>query len=352
MKKVLVDLKIVGGNPYNGLYTYCLQLGKRLLTFPIKEFDLYYYQPRKTFGLFGDKVKYVAQRSIDKYYRFGTDKFDVWHATTQIAWYRPFNKKTRFLFTIHDLNFLIEYPEKIKINRQKLRLIQQRVDRADYLTFISNFAYNQASQYLDLRQKPFTIIYPGCALLTTPVDPAVPAYVPAKPFLFSLGLIQPRKNFHVLIPLLEGNDFELVISGLDTDDYKNVITAAARKYNVESRVILTGPVNEKEKVWYYQNCTAFLFPSFAEGFGLPIVEGMFYGKPVFLSRETSLPEIGGEAAYYFDSFDPAVMQKNFNDGLQHYHDYSPIEKIKERASRFTYDQTAMGYIEIYKQLIN
>jgi glycosyltransferase involved in cell wall biosynthesis len=350
MKKVLVDMKIVGGNPYNGLYNYCFELGKSLLKFPSTGIELYYYQPSKTFGLFGNKVKYVVQRSVDKYFRFGTGKYDLWHATTHISWYRPFSKKTKFLFTIHDLNFLLEQPHRMMSNKRKLKLIQQRVDRACYLTFVSRFAHTQAEQYLDLQDKPYSIINPGCSLVTSPVDPAIPAYVPSKPFLFSIGLLQPRKNFHVLIPLLQGNDYELVIAGLDTFDYKNVILEEAKKYQVEHRVKLTGAVNESEKVWYYQNCLAFSFPSFAEGFGLPVIEAMYYGKPVFSSKETSLPEVGGDAAYYFDSFEPAVMQQNFKAGMKHYQENLPIDKIKKRAIQFTYDNTAKAYIDLYEKL--
>lgn len=344
-------MKIVGGNPYNGLYTYCFQLGKSLLKFP-KTFELFYYLPRKTFGVFGDNVQYVQQRSIDKYYKLGTAQYDLWHATSHISWYRPFNKRTKYLFSIHDLNFLLEQPHRIASNRRKLALIQGRVNRACHVTFVSAFAHRQAMEHLNLAGKPCSIIYPGCSLITSPVDASQPAYVPPKPFLFSIGLIQPRKNFHVLIPLLQGNDYELVIAGLDTFDYKKVILEEARKYKVESRVKLTGPVTENEKTWYYQNCTAFLFPSFAEGFGSPVIEAMYYGKPVFLSKATSLPEVGGDAAYYFDSFEPAVMQQNFADGIQHYLENKPADKLKTRASQFTYDNTAKAFLELYEQLLN
>ena len=56
------------------------------------------------------------------------------------------------------------------------------------------------------------------------------------------------------------------------------------------RVIIAGPVSADDKNWYYANCEAFAFPSLAEGFGLPVIEAMNHGKPVFLSRLTALPE--------------------------------------------------------------
>ena len=78
---------------------------------------------------------------------------------------------------------------------------------------------------------------------------------------------------------------------------------------------------------------------------------MYYGKPVFSSKETSLPEVGGDAAYYFDSFDPAVMKQNFAAGMQHYQENLPVDKIKRRASQFTYDNTAKAFLELYEKLV-
>ena len=92
------------------------------------------------------------------------------------------------------------------------------------------------------------------------------------------------------------------------------------------------------------------FPSIGEGFGLPVIEAMWFGKPVFLSTATCLPEIGGEAAYYFESFDPDDMQAVFEKGMQHYCQTQPQELIKQRAASFSWDKAAKEYTEIYRQL--
>ncbi len=350
MKNVLLDLHRLGKNPFNGLYTYCYQLGMSFLKYPDPDLKLHYYLPKEKFGLFGPGVAYEQQRSRDKFYKFNTGAFDIWHSTTTISWYKPFNRKTKFIFTIHDLNFLIEDQVNNRRNARVLKQIQQRVDRADHIIAVSHFALQQAHEYLKLRDKPLSIVYPGCAFLADPVAPKLPAIVPKKPFLFSIGLLEPRKNFHVLMPLLKGVDFDLVIAGLDKHHYKSVIVAEARRHGVLEKLKLVGPVSESEKVWYYQHCDAFLFPSFAEGFGSPIVEAMYYGKPVFLSREASLPEIGGDAAYYFDSFEPAAMLKNFSDGMNHFHTCHPAAEIKARAGLFSYDAAAQQFLALYKTL--
>lgn len=222
MKKVLLDLHRVGKNPFNGLYTYCYQLGLSFLKFPTPGIELFYYLPKEKFGLFGDGVQYVDQRSRDKFFRFNTGDFDIWHSTTTVSWYKPFNRKTKFIFTIHDLNFLIEDRVNTTRNKRVLRQIQNRVDRADHIIAISHFALQQAHEFLQLGDKSVSIVYPGCAFLNNPASPKLPAVIPKGPFLFSIGLLEPRKNFHVLMPLLKKLDCELVIAGIDKHHYSTL----------------------------------------------------------------------------------------------------------------------------------
>lgn len=153
----------VGKNPFNGLYTYCYQLGLSFLKFPTPGIELYYYLPKEKFGLFGDNVHYVNQRSRDKFFRFNTGDYDIWHSTTTVSWYKPFNRTTKFIFTIHDLNFLIEDRVNTTRNARVLKQIQQRVNRADHIIAISNFALKQAHEFLQMGNKPVSIVYPGCA---------------------------------------------------------------------------------------------------------------------------------------------------------------------------------------------
>ena len=152
--------------------------------------------------------------------------------------------------------------------------------------------------------------------------------------------------------LLDGNDMELVISGLRYP-YENEIMDAAKWWKVADRIHITGPVSEAAKDWYMRNCRAFVFPSLAEGFGLPVIEAMTYGKPVFLSRRTSLPEIGGDKAFYFnEEFDPDGMKKEFSEGMALY-DSGVVSKedIIAHARRFSWDNAAGQYVQIYKSLL-
>ena len=340
----------LGRNKFNGLYIYCYHLGLCLYNNQPENTKLYYYLPKKLFGFFGNAVKYIAHHSLDKFFHRKAMGFDIWHSTTTLSWYMPADKRTKFIFTLHDINFVIETPEREKSNQRYLKLIQKRINRADHIIAISEFSLGQAKQYLNLGNKPTSVIYPGCSFITDKPEEKEPAYIPATPFLFSIGLIQKRKNFHVIMPILQDHDYEYIIAGIDIFDYKETIIEEAKKYGVLDRIKFTGAISEEEKAWYYKNCTAFMFPSFAEGFGLPVVEAMYYGKPVFLSRETSLPEIGGEYAYYFKDFTPEIVKTTFANGMERYASEQPQEKIKQQAMQFTFDKMTEGVLNVYRSL--
>jgi glycosyltransferase involved in cell wall biosynthesis len=349
MANILVDLHRTGGNVYNGLYHFCYQLGRQLVLAAPPDMDLHFYVPKTQMGLFGNKVDYVTQRSLHKYYQPNTQRFDVWHVATTLSWYRPFGSKTKNIYTIHDLNFLFEEEYSAKSRKRYLELIQQRIDRADHLTFISEFAFKQTREHLNIGNIPGVIIYNGC---NEPAQMAEqPPYRPAKPFLFSIGQMHSRKNFHVLPALLVGNDYELVIAGMNDFPYVEKFLDEAKRFNVTGRVKLVGPVSDEEKTWYYKNSLAFVFPSIGEGFGLPVLEAMYFGKPVFLSRATSLPEVGGEVAYYFDDFDPEEMRKVFESGMKHYNCENPQQSIREWAKSFSWKKAAADYLNVYRKFL-
>ena len=349
MKNYLVDLHRLRHNPYNGLYTFSCRLAEHLLLQPLHDEQFWYYVPAEQFGFFGTKPNYIAHKRYHKFFQTGTSKFDVWHLTTGISQYRPFNRKTKVVYTIHDVNFLVEEPDNTKRNNRTLKLMQHNASRADHIVGISKYALDFAGQHLDFGNTPTSVIYNGYTVSEFPGFDK-PVYKPATPFLFSLSLVQPRKNFHVLPALLAGNDYELVIAGLNHFDYAKKVMEEAKKWNVENRVKLIGAIDEKNKYWYYSHCDAFMFPSVAEGFGAPPLEAMHFGKPVFLSTYMSLPEIGGNAAYYFEDFDPAAMRLAFEKGMNDFVTHERSAAIKQQASLFNWNNNAKEYLSIYRSL--
>ena len=119
------------------------------------------------------------------------------------------------------------------------------------------------------------------------------------------------------------------------------------------RVHTLGKVSENEKKHLYLNCAAFAFPSLREGFGIPAIEAMTYGKPVFLANNTSLPEIGGEHAFFWDNFEIDHMTTVFLNGMQKYNKEKEFysDWYKQRAASFTWEKAAKAYCEVYKKAL-
>lgn len=335
--------------PHTGLFEYCRKLGLALAENARQDEEVKYYIREADKQFFNQDSKFLLQNTLHKFIFPRYRNIDLWHVTHQTSLYAPRSPRVKRVLTIHDLNFLYEEKADWK-QKNYLKKHQKNIDQADHIIAISNFTKQDIIKHLHVGDKPITVIYNGCAEETISGE-IQPAYLPPVPFLFALGTVNPKKNFHVLVPLLVNNDFELIIAGRTDDDYEKKIMAEAEKHQVSNRVKVIGPVADQDKTWYFKNCEAFLFPSLAEGFGIPPIEAMRFGKPTFLSKSTSLPEIGGDAAYYFNSYDPEDMQKVFMEGMQDYYDRKPAESIIKHARQFNWDTSAKAYWNVYRKTL-
>ena len=350
-KRILFDCERMK-YPYTGLFNFCYYLGHHLINAVDKEREeMVFFMPQNAVASFPANVEKIVVKPWYKLVLPSLDDITVWHATQQDSSYFPYKSKVPVVLTVHDINYFNDDSKSNKKKGHFIRTLQKMVNRSQYITFISQHSLHDFTRYIDIGNKPHSVIYNGCNIQEMDVvtTPAVP--LQGKRFLFSIGTITDKKNFHVLPRLLQGNDYLLVIAGItQSEDYRKRILEEARQYGVSERVILTGPVNENDKQWYLQHCEAFVFPSLAEGFGLPVVEAMYYGKPVFLANATSLPEVGGTSAYYFDDFDAAGMSTVLEQGLLDYHQHNRKPAIVQRAGLFSWQRAAAAYLEVYRQL--
>ncbi len=349
MKKkphIIVDVERMK-HPFTGLYYYCKNLAVNLEKYHSDKFNFHFFTyPKVTFPGF---LKKINRSQFDKFYLTKPKKYKLWHATWQDTKYVPQNDM-KFVYTIHDLNFL--YTDKSPAKKKKLLdAVQDKVNRADAITVISNFVKDDIEKNLDLHGKKIDVIYNGVEVKEFPYFDK-PNYRPHKKFIFSVGTVLYKKHFHVLPRLLQNNDYELVIGGIHPDkSYIKQIEEEAKKLGVSDRVKLTGPITDEEKYWYMNNCEAFAFPSISEGFGLPPIEAMRLGKPVFLSTFTSLPEVGGDKAYYFYDFEAENMQKILKEGLRDYYENNRKQEIIEWSQKFTWKQATQEYIAVYQRTL-
>ncbi len=276
--------------------------------------------------------------------------YDLWHALHQDSAYFPGNPRTAYLLTINDLNFL-EEKSGFKAG-QRLRRLQKKVNRAGGITAISSYVENRIKENLKVPDIPLRTVYYGVDI-DNGETVSRPPFAPNSDFLFSIGVIREKKNFGVLIDFIKlMPGFKLIIAGNDSNEYAGILRDRIDNLELRERVIMPGEVNHGQRLWLYENCRAFLFPSKYEGFGLPVIEAMTKGKPVFLSTFTSLPEIGGKHAFYWNDFHPEKMKDVFLEGMAMFSgDPSRSERMKTYARGFTWDNCVKSYIEIYKQLL-
>jgi glycosyltransferase involved in cell wall biosynthesis len=333
-----------------GLHTVGHNLGREILRQGGADFDISAYTYPAQQGFLGPSVDYVPHRRLHRFFFPLRDRFDVVHFSDQYCRFGPARVGASTIMTIHDLNQVHEHPAGSRKLARYMRRMQARIDGVDRIVAISHFVAADVVRHFPAARDKISVIYNGTDFTRAPAGHR-PAYEPDAPFLFTVGMVCAKKNFHVLVPLLRNNGRKLVISGIVKEKYKQKILDDAAAHGVADRVVVTGTVSEHDKDWYYAHCEAFVFPSLAEGFGLPVIEAMHHGKPVFLSTLTSLPEVGGDAAYYFENFEPAHMAAVLERGLAHFAAHDGAEAVRRRASMFTWKQTGAAYLELYRSCL-
>ncbi len=338
-----------------GLYHYCLNVGIRVNEL-LKKQDFppmkMYVPPAETTS-FGQPDLCIPEQKWHRFLRPFLWNCRVWHAPFQsgrIVPDRRINPFAKVVLTIHDLNTLHEGKTEVE-QRKNISHTQNLIYRSDVIVCISEFTRNDVMKHCDVGNKPVYVILNGTNKLHEPAL-SENSCKPVRPFLFGLGDVNTKKNFHVLLPLLMQNpDIDLVISGrLDEPAYVSRMESQAVHMGISDRLYLTGPVSEQEKAWYLSNCLAFMLPSLAEGFGAPVVEAMCFGKALFLSCRTSLPEIGGNVANYFTSFEPEHMQQVFKEGMQRFNQEGMAAEIIRRGHEFDWEKSSAKYLEVYQSL--
>lgn len=348
MSKIVVELEKLN-DLHCGLGQVCLHLGKRLHNYSE---NIFYYMPKDKNYLFPKHHKFIAVNKLHRKVPFSAPRADLWHCLHQDSEYFPRNKNAKIILTIHDLNFL--YEQKSDHEKQvRLNKLQKKIDKASALTFVSHFTQDEVEKNLNTIGKIKKVIHNGISL-DGKSSSEKPSFVPDGKFLFSIGTVVAKKNFHVLVDFLEKEKgYQLVLAGWKDNNYAKEIELKILEKNLQDRFILAGNISEGDKIWLYRHCEAFIFPSLQEGFGLPVIEAMSFGKPVFLSRYTSLPEVGGELAFYFDNFKAEQMVKVFQKGMETFlQDSNYSHLLKEHALQFSWENAAKAYWNLYQNVLS
>lgn len=336
-------------NLRDGLGEFSVQLGTRIAKRALElrdqyRIELYFHVRESLIGLFGDHVSYLPVTKRHRWLHYQREHFDIWHNFHQLNRTRPPVGTNHRIATVHDLNFLY-FKSGYSLWRDTRRM-RRTLSRMTQLIAISNYVKNDFIEKMKWQSK-IDVIYNGTRDLSQlPKKPI--NELKGMPFIFHLSRMAKSKNVGSILELAAiWPEMTFVLSGPKSADTDHV-SSTINKMGLNNVHLITN-IDDEQKSWLFSECAAFIFPSITEGFGLPPIEAMHFGKPVFLSKLTSLPEIGGVHAVYFDDFSPSSMHRTMTEGIRQLQ--LKKEDIKNHAKVFNWDVCASSYVNCYLNLL-
>jgi glycosyltransferase involved in cell wall biosynthesis len=268
--------------------------------------------------------------------------------------------RAKRICTIHDLSFFL-YPDFHQIcKRYYFRFFTIFTIRcADILITVSESTKNDLVKILGADPDKLKTVYHGFehkdVYCESIINDTLQCFNITKPFILFIGTIEPRKNIINLITAFKGlveknYNISLVIVGKKGWFYQEVFRCIADN-SLRDKVIFTGYLLEEKKFHLLSRAKIFTYPSYYEGFGIPVLEAMSFGVPTVTSNISSLPEITGGAALMVDpsSIDELIgaMERILNDnGLER----ELREKGPVQARRFSWEKAAAETLLLYKTM--
>jgi len=312
-----------------------------------RNWHFHFILPAQWHGLFGPDVQYhELNDGMRLRHRFPVD-LDVWHGLHQHMRFRPPVNSRRNIITVHDLNHV--YAKKgLSLWWQNMRLTRH-LRRAHQLVAITQFVADDIHKHLPWAP-PATVIHNGVADLTQVPQEKPPGFALTEgDYLLHISRMSPSKNVGSLIEMAAvWPEQALLLVGPESTEVDKH-RAHVSRLGLRNVHFLTD-VSEGQKAWLYAHCKAFLFPSLLEGFGLPPIEAMHFGKPVVVARATSLPEVCGDAAGYWNGFNPSQMRLTVEAALGS--QSSALETgnpMLRQAALYTWTSAASRYLAAYQR---
>ena len=276
----------------------------------------------------------------------------------------PLRSSIPTVVTVHDVSYL-DYPEYFTHFRAaQLKLTVGRTMRgAACVLTPSEFSRREILRHYPVDEDRVVVVPNAVSSRFRPVDRSLArARVTERhdipgPFVLTVGDLQPRKNHLGLLAAFEAMirahpelPHQLVFVGKETW-YSPVLHQAVNRSGIADRVHFTGFVDDEDLVDFYGACDLFVFPSFYEGFGLPILEAMACGRAVASSATTAMPEVADSAGILFDPTSREEMTRAMIDVLVDPELRRRLERLgQSRASIFSWEAAASKTLDVYYQV--
>ncbi|MCL2245700.1 MAG: glycosyltransferase family 4 protein [Lentimicrobiaceae bacterium] len=324
------------------------------------------YKPHLLHDFVNDNCKIVTPQGITSWLpasfwrtffmanHINAQNVDIFHG---LSGELPVSKlKMPKVVTVHDLIFM-RFPEYYAAFDRKMyeKKFKHACNVADKIIAISKQTADDCIHFLGADARKIEIAYQSCdPIFFTPIkneDVSKKYNLPAR-FILCIGTIEKRKNLLNLVKALPfiAEDVSLVAIGGKTA-YTTQIEEYVKEHNLSHRVKLMHNVAFRDFPAFYFAAAAFVYPSVFEGFGIPILEALAVGTPVATSNISSMPEVGGNAALYFDPYNVEDIAEKTNLLL---HDKETVENLNSyrivQLERLSIKNTAKNVNAVYHSI--
>ncbi|MEK7202942.1 MAG: glycosyltransferase family 1 protein [Patescibacteria group bacterium] len=312
--------------------------------------------------------KFFNYPKIDK--ELGVDMFFMPHIN-----FIGLSAGIKKLITVHDLSFLRnpEFFSRRKNFWHNMIGAPNLLKKFNQIIAVSENTKRDIIELCGIDSEKIKVIYSGISqeyrmienpnlIETKKLNEVKQKYNLPDKFILYLGTIEPRKNIKGIIKAYnqlrifdkqenrELQDIKLIIVGGKGWKSKNIYKEQEKSEHKDDIKFL-GYINSEDKVYLYNLASVFVYPSFYEGFGFPLLEAMACGTPVVASYSSSLPEVIGNAGLLVDPYDiidianglkQILSNKDLRDKL--------IKKGLEQANKFKWNKSAMEYLKIFNEM--
>ncbi|MGC2110062.1 MAG: glycosyltransferase family 1 protein [Candidatus Korobacteraceae bacterium] len=278
----------------------------------------------------------------------------------------PLLHRGTMLVSIHDLTHILDdsFRSTWKSRIYAQPMLRMAASNADHIFTVSEYSKRQIIEHLDVHSDKVTVVYNGVS----------PQFFPEArddarrstgsrhgfegPYLLYVGNLKPHKNVAGLLRAFAlarsrgGVAHKLLVVGNDVTGRPQMMTLA-KELGLNGSAVFVPSVSVESLRTIYSGADLTILPSFEEGFGLPIVESMACGTPVSCSSAASMPEVGGDAAAYFD---PAKFESIAHVMEQVLSSPERMREMRElgiaQAARFTWESCARKHYDVYRGYLN
>ncbi|MBL7744902.1 MAG: glycosyltransferase family 4 protein [Chitinophagaceae bacterium] len=281
-------------------------------------------------------------------------KQDIFHPTYYDTYFLKRLGQKPFVLTVYDLThekFFARNAAVEKTLAQKKLLIE----KAAHIVSISENTKNDVVNYYHIAPEKITTVYLASSFgeSSSTVSEEEKDTLPADYILFVGSRKEVYKNFIPFVreaaPVIRKLNIHLIVAG--GGGLNATETALLKELDIDKQTISFAHVSDAFLKHLYKQAMVFIFPSLYEGFGIPVLEAMQCRCPALLSNNSSLPEVGGNAAVYFDPFKAGDLGGELEKLLL---DEAGREQMiaagTEQATKFNWDITAEQHIQVYKKL--